>query len=132
MARRKISERELDRRCALWLESIRAFVRLATTVIKWGGFVIIVYLLGNTLKTFAGGETKANILINLITDFKMNEWMGIVLGGGGMIYGSTKNWQLKQTRKKHASHIKELELIVDNKRQSSRLTPYGETNEDDR
>jgi hypothetical protein len=58
--------------------------------------------------------------------------MGTWLGEAVLIYGGIRTRQLKRTRKEHADYIRELELLRDPKRQSSRLNPFGETNEDDK
>jgi hypothetical protein len=62
----------------------------------------------------------------------MNQWAGYVVGGGGLLYGGVRNKQLKNTRKEHAEHIKNLEQRLDPARQSSRLNKFGETHKDDR
>jgi hypothetical protein len=92
----------------------------------------MVYFLFDAVKTFSGETTVANILLKLVTDLKINQWFGYMVGGGGLLYGGMRNRQLKRTRKDHADHIRQLELLIDPKRQSSRLNPFGETHEDDK
>ncbi|MDR1250672.1 MAG: hypothetical protein LBK62_00740 [Treponema sp.] len=132
MAKRKPLEKELDRRCALIEEITRTVVRVLSTGIKWAALVGIAYLLFDAVKSFSGETTEANILIGLIADLKINQWLGYVVGGGGLLYGGIRTWQLKRTRKDHAGYIRKLELLNDPKRQSSRLDQFGEPNEDDR
>jgi hypothetical protein len=114
------------------VEIARLVVRVLSTGIKWVALVIMAYFLFDAVKSFSGETTVANVLVKLATDLKINQWLGYVVGGGGLIYGGVRTRQLKQTRKDHAEYIKELERLKDPKRQSSRLTPFGETNEDDR
>jgi hypothetical protein len=92
----------------------------------------MVYFLFDAVKDFSGETTVANVLIRLVADLKINQWIGYIVGGGGLIYGRARTRQLKRTRREHADYIRSLELLVDPKRQSSRLNPFGETNENDR
>jgi hypothetical protein len=132
MAKRKLSEKELDRRCALIVEITRNVVRLLSTGIKWLALFGMVYCFFDAVKTFSGETTAADILIRLVADLKINQWLGYLVGGGGLIYGGIRTRQLKKTRKEHADYIRKLELLRDPKRQSSRLNLFGETNEDDK
>jgi hypothetical protein len=132
MVKRKLSEKELDRRCVLTVEITRAVVRVLSTGIKWAALFGMVYCFFDAIKAFSGETTAANILIRLVADLKINQWLGYLLGGGGLIYGGIRTRQLKRTRKDHADYIRQLELLRDPKRQSSRLNPLGETNENDR
>jgi hypothetical protein len=84
------------------------------------------------IKAFAGKETNAYVLINLLTEMKIDKWIAYIFLGCGFVYGSVRNHQLKQTRKNLGEHISNVEKKIDPARQNSRLTKYGETNEDDR
>jgi hypothetical protein len=132
MAKGKLSEREMDYKLAKLGHVCKSVTRILTTAIKYGCVLGMGYFFFDAVKHFVGEETSANILVQLIADLKINQWLGYVVGGGGVIYGGVRTNQLKQTRKKHAEHIKQLELLIDPKRQSSRLNLFGDTHEDDR
>jgi hypothetical protein len=92
----------------------------------------MVYFFFDAVKAFSGETTIANVLVRLVADLKINQWLGYAVGGGGLLYGGVCTRQLKRTRKEHADYIRELELLRDPKRQSSRLNPFGETHDDDK
>lgn len=93
---------------------------------------LVFYCLFDAVKYFVGSETNANILISLIADIKVSQWIPIVFGLGGFAFGTIKHIQLKYTRKRHSEYIRKLEFKFDSARQNSRLNEYGETHEDDR
>jgi hypothetical protein len=132
MSRKKFTEKEMDYRYAMVDRICKTITRVISGVVKYGCVFGCVYFFSDAIKHFAGTNTEANVLMNIITNLKMNQWFGYVVGGGGLVYGGIRNKQLKNTRKEHAEYMKKLELTIDPRKQSSRLNLFGETNEDDR
>jgi hypothetical protein len=122
----------MDYRFAMVERVCKTITRVTTGILKFGCIFGCVYALSDSLKSFAGTNTSANILMEIITNLKMNQWFGLVAGGGGLLYGGIRNNQLKNTRREHAGYIKKLEQNIDSRRQSSRLNMFGETHEDDK
>jgi hypothetical protein len=102
------------------------------SIVRFGAICFCVFCLADAIKAFAGQETNATILMDIILSLRANHWIGFIFGGGGLIYGGIKNKQLKNTRKAMGDHISKVEKKIDSGRQKSRLNKYGETHEDDR
>lgn len=132
MAQRKYTIQEMNFKFAKTSLVWKNITTIFTGILKFGCIACCCYWLFDALKTFAGSETNANILIKLILEMKADKWIAYIFGGGCLIYGGIRNHQLKQTRKRHSEHIRALETRIDPKRQRSRLNEYGETHEDDR
>jgi hypothetical protein len=81
VAKRRLSEKELDRRCALIVEITRDVVRLLSTGIKWLALFGMVYCFFDAVKAFSGETMMANVLIGLVADLKINQWLGYLVGG---------------------------------------------------
>jgi hypothetical protein len=113
-------------------QSWRHVSKIFTNIIKFGCIGWIFYWFFDAVRSFAGLETNANILIKLVLGMKIDKWIAYIFGGGACAYGAIRNQQLKQTRKRHSEHIRDLEQRLDPDRQKSRLNKYGETHEDDR
>jgi len=132
MTKEKLTEQEMRYRYARSTLVWRNLTKTLGTILKFGLFGWVFYWFFDAIKLFAGEKTDANILINLIFDMKIDKWIAYIFGAGGMIYGGVRNYQTKQTRKKHSEYIRKLEEKLDSARQKSRLNEYGETHEDDK
>jgi hypothetical protein len=132
MAKHRLTDKEIDYKIILSGQVCKTITRISTALIKYGCIGVLGYFFFDSLKELAGKTTIASVLIKLVTDLKMNQWFGYVVGGGGLIYGAIRHRQTKKTRKNFDEHIKKLELMIDPDRQSSRLNSFGETNENDR
>ena len=132
MAQRKLTEQEMyynfNKTSLAW----RSISKIFSSITRFGAVCFCVYWFTDAIKAFAGNETDANILMDILFDLRANQWIGFIFGGGGLIYGAIRNKQLKNTRKTMGDHIRKLEKKFDPERESSRLNKYGETHEDDR
>ena len=132
MAQRRLTEQEMEynfaRATLIWKNLTRIFMNL----LRFGCISWCVYWFFDAVKIFAGEETNANVLINLVVGMKIDKLIAYLFGGGGLLYGGIRNYQIKQTRKNLSEHIRKLEKMHDKDRQKSRLNEYGETHEDDR
>jgi len=99
---------------------------------RYGCIAFCAYQFFAAVRLFAGKETDANIFLDIITNTRIDKWIGYVFGILGLIYGAIRNGQLKKTREAHSEHIRELEKRIDPERQKSRLNQYGETHDDDK
>ena len=132
MAQRKLTEQEMSYRFAQASLIWRNITKILGGFIRYGCIFLCAYYFFDAIKVFAGKDTNANVLLDLISNMKFDKWIGYVFGFGGLIYGAIRNMQLKKTRKSHSNHIRELEKIIDPERQKSRLNQYGETHDDDK
>jgi hypothetical protein len=78
--------------------------------------------------SLAGKQTFANIGISMLFDSRV---LGIIFGGGGILYGVAQRKLRQGTVKKFQPRIQQLEKLIDSKRSTSRLTAIGETNPED-
>jgi hypothetical protein len=92
----------------------------------------IVYLLGHAVETLAGKETEANIFVNLLGKLEISFVLSWIVGGAGLAYGLSQKKLRKSTVERLQKRIKELEADIDPTRTSSKLTPSGDTNPEDR
>jgi hypothetical protein len=132
MAQRKLTEQEMHYNFNRYSLAWRNVTKILGNIVRWGAICFCVYWFMDSIKAFAGKETDANILMDIILSLRANHWIGFVFGGGGLVYGGIRNKQLKNTRETMGDHIRKLEKEIDPNRQNSRLNKYGETHEDDR
>lgn len=132
MAKQKLTEREMNFEFAKTSLRWRNVTKMAGILIRSGLALGIGYFLFEAVKVFAGQETDANIVLDLILRMSFDKWIGVIFGFGGLILAAVKNKQLKNTRKAHSEHIRTLEKLIDSGRQRSRLNQYGETHDDDK
>lgn len=100
--------------------------------IRWGATCFIVWQMSLALQSFSGQATMADIAVKFLGDFKVSHALAAIFGSGGIAYGYKQNRLRKKTIARLESRIDELEKKLDPKRSSSRLTPTGQTNPEDR
>jgi len=132
VARHKLTELEMDFKLAQTSLIWRNIVKIFAGILRYGCIAFCAYHFFAAVRFFAGKETDANILLDIITSTRIDKWIGYVFGLLGLIYGAIRNGQLKRTRRAHSEHIRELEKRIDPERQKSRLNQYGETHDDDK
>lgn len=84
------------------------------------------------IKELAGQETMANIVVNFMTDIKVNQWLAYIVGGSGVGYGYVQRRSKNSTIARLGSRKEKLEQMIDPGRKSSKLTARGETRPEDR
>lgn len=109
----------------------RAFIVSSSSIIRWGALVFIAYFFYKSIASLSGLETKANIVLNFLSDIKVNQWLAYILGFGGLFYGIGQRKSRHKIIKKTSGHIEKLEKRLNSIRQSSLLNHDGTTNEAD-
>lgn len=109
---------------------IQSVTSIATTVIRVGGTVAIVFLLTLPFKYLAGENTNAIIQVFAKIDF-FTQWLGWGVGAGGVIYGQRQSKLRKRTLKSSGQHMAAMETKIDPFRTSSGLTSEGTTHPGD-
>jgi hypothetical protein len=125
----KVSQAENDLLKRGIVEEIGKTVRWAIVGISAFG---VAYLLGHAIEALAGKQTDANILVKMLGVFEVSMALSWMAGGAGVIYGRSQAKQKKTTVERLHKRIAELESVMDPGRTSSKLTPRGETNKEDR
>jgi len=131
MARHKLTVQEMEYEFARISLIWRSITKILGILIKYGCILGCIYFLFDSIKSFSGKESYANILLDIIFNMRFDKWLGYIFGFGGLLYGAIRHRQLKNTRKE-LSHFNEvLQKKIDPNRQNSRLNQYGETNDND-
>jgi hypothetical protein len=105
---------------------------LLNNLVRWGGVVLITRYIYLAIAALAGSRTFADISINFLGNLQISALLAWGGTAGAIIYG------LRQRKLKHDTiehlhrRIRELELRVDPRRSSSKLTERGETRPEDR
>ena len=114
---------------------VRAF-DLATLAIKWGLTALVLWwaisALRDVLIAFAGKDTNANVLIQLIGEVHADRWVAIAFGGAGLGYGYYERSLRRRNIKRLTDRNAELERRLNPSRSSSGLNPDGTTWREDR
>ena len=107
-------------------------VSVINTFIKYGSFTLVVRYLYLAVATLAGKETVSNIVLSLVTNLSMNQWMAYAMAGSGVAYGYSQRRLRMNTVERLQSRNEQLELAVDPNRTSSLLRSNGETRPEDK
>lgn len=91
-----------------------------------GVFLIIAFK--DSIHDLAGKDTITNIRIDIPF---LKDIVSLVVGGGGIVYGSLQKKFRKDDTERHCNRIKELEQQADKNRTGSNLTSRGDTNPKD-
>ena len=109
----------------------QGFISVLNNLIKWGALVVIAWLMSETIGTLAGKTTIAEIGIGFLADVRISEAVAWIFGVSGTAYGLGQ----RKLRRKGIARLEERatrnEKKIDPGRSSSRLTPTGETREED-
>jgi len=133
MAKRKtVAELQAEVELLKREKAARGWVEVVNNVVKWGGLVLIARYGYLTIDSLAGGRTMADIGIQLFTDIRISSALAWVLAGSGIYYGHRQRKLRGDVVERLQRRIRELEERLDPNRSSSRLTPRGETNPEDR
>lgn len=130
MAKKRTRE-EIEAGTTKFTEVVRAISKVINQGILWVGIVFCVYFIANGLAAYAGKTSSANMFFSVITDLRANEWFGLLFGGGGVGYGLLQRNAKKKVIREKSERINLLERQIDTGKQTSALTPEGESNRDD-
>lgn len=124
-----LSAQDLEfRRTALFTG---AFVSVFNNLVKWAGLCGLGFISYLAIKEMAGQETMANIVVNFMTDIKVNQWLAYIVGGCGAGYGVAQRRTKNSTIARLSGRKEKLEQMIDPGRKSSKLTARGETRPED-
>ncbi len=84
------------------------------------------------MMAFAGKQSNANMMFGFLADIELVFAASILLSGVSVGLYLRERTQHRQTRKRLAARITDLELVLDPTRTSSQLTEEGLTREEDR
>lgn len=105
---------------------------VANSAVRWGGAVGITYFAYKAVESLAGRETGASLLVELVSDFKLNIVFPWLVAIGGAVFGLLQRYLRRTTIQRLHRRIHELEELVDPGRSSSNLTSTGDTHPEDR
>lgn len=105
--------------------NINTFIRSA----MWVGIAYFAYL---SIGALAGQSTSANIIVQLLSDIRVETLFSYAFGVSGIVYGLRERKLRQRTIEHLQPRARVLEGILDERRSSSRLTLSGETNPADR
>jgi hypothetical protein len=113
VARHRLTEQEMDFKLAQTSLIWRNIARITGEVLRYGCIAFLAYQLFATVRSFAGKETNANILLDIITNMRIDKWIGYVFGVLGLIIGAIRNGQLKKTKRELSEYIRGMEKKID-------------------
>lgn len=132
MARKKTTaELRAENRALKRFHATQGFVSVFNNLIKWGALVAIAWLMADTVRSLSGKTTIAEIGIGFLANVKISDAVAWIFGVSGTAYGLGQ----RNLKRKGIARLEERatrnEKKIDPNRSSSRLTPTGETREED-
>lgn len=100
-------------------------------LIRWGALVLSFRYMYLTVEALAGRVTLAQVGISFLGNLTLSQSLAYIFGSGGVIYGYGEHKLRQRTIRRLGPKRKELEVSIDPKRTSSKLTDKGETNPED-
>jgi len=112
-------------RSAKW----EAGLSFGKTAVRTLGWVAVAYCFQESVSSLAGKSTSA--IISTIFSFQADRWIAYSVAALASIGYVVERRSKTKTVKQLGSHIKELELLIDPDRSSSRLLSTGEASKED-
>jgi hypothetical protein len=110
------------------LEILSDAVHLA---IPWGSAGVIAYFIYASVGKLAGQTTLAQIGMSFMGNLHVSTAVAYIFGGSGVAYGYRQRALRHKKIADLTAHTQSLEMLVDSKRTSSKLTPQGTTRPED-
>ena len=126
------NENEIEDKLLLKANIAEGIFSVLNNLIKYGCLVFLFRYGYLSIQALAGQETNSKIILQLLSDLKINQYLSYVIGGGGFAYGYAQRRLKKQTIIKLHDRIEKLEKGLDPKRSSSMLTTDGDTRPEDK
>ena len=105
---------------------------LGGKLITVGGWVLIAFFVKESIEVLAGKETSANFAVSIPLSPRIACVAAAFFGLGGIVFGLVR-WLLAKLQIEHLSEYKRMyQSERDPNRTSSKLTPRGETREEDK
>lgn len=122
----EVSEAELDRRHHRSLARYEAGTKIATVLCVCGCIVGVAYFgVYLQVKASRGEETTVTVIVNWLSEFKMNVALAWGVGGFGALYGTAMHRKMIRERAAKDARIRKLEERLDAGVSSSKLDPAG-------
>jgi hypothetical protein len=102
------------------------------TFLKYGSLVAISAIFASALKILSGKQTLLNVTMLLVAHLKLSEKISYALGLAGILYGYRQRRLRRIVIENMSEHQRRLELSLDPRRTSSKITSKGTTRPDDR
>ena len=129
MARRKTAA-ELE--STLAMHRVRVWGLVASNAVRWISLVLIAFFAYRAIAALSGETTRANVGVRFFTDIRVSTALALGAGIGGIGYGLRQRKLRRDNIGRMARHSSALEKALDPRRSSSKLTPRGDTNPEDR
>lgn len=127
MAKKTNAELAAENRLLRSARRSEGITSVINNVIKWSGLGFIFWCGTGAISSLSGTTTRSDIVLKLVTDLNANQWLCLILGGGGMGYGLSQRKVRKETVARVHARNEKLEQQIDPRRSTSSLTPDGET-----
>ena len=108
-----------------------SITEILVTLIKSIAVVVCFYFFTSALNNLSGKTTTANIVVDFLGSVSISDFVGIVFGAGGVIYGMIERRQRQKMIDRLHGRVKKMEQQIDPKRSSSNITTFGDTHPDD-
>ena len=132
MGQKSRAELQAEIRTLKGVKMTEGLVSVANNVIQWAGIVAVSYFIYRGVEALAGQRTLADISVSFLGSWEISTVLAWTLATGGIIYGRKQRNLRRDTVQRLQGRIKELELNIDSRRSSSKLTERGETRPEDR
>jgi len=99
--------------------------------IKYGSFLLAIYMITDAAKAFAGKTSVADLALRVLADIKAPQWVAYALGLGGVGWGWNERRLRHRTVARMARNKEEAEKRLDPGRTSSNLTAEGKSRPED-
>lgn len=114
---------------ATWANAITV---IFTNAIKYGSFVGVSYFLYLSVVALAGKTTMANVVLNLLTQAKIDQKVSWGVTLLAVAYGIGQRRLRKRKVAELAGRVIMLETSIDPRRTSSHILPSGQTRREDK
>lgn len=125
MPKERLSSEEYDFRGMRWVTGIRAISTSFKYLCKAAAIVLCFRYVYLGVVSLAGVNTHADLAIKILTDIKIDQWIGAAFGLAGVSYGGFQKKFRKNEVARLAKRNGELENIINPDRESSGLTELG-------
>lgn len=129
---KSLKEKEQDLKFRRYSKALESLTSLGSMLIRYGAVVSCFYFIYRTASVLSGKTTFADIGVKMFGSLSITSTVGYALGAAGTIYGVSERKLRRDKTEYLQDRIQKLEKQLDPKRTSSRLTPRGTTNPQDR
>jgi hypothetical protein len=129
---KSLKEKDQDLNFRRYSKALESLTSLGSMLIRYGSVVCCFYFMYRTASVLAGRTTVADIGLKMLGSLSITSAVGYALGTAGTIYGLRERKLRRDKTEYLQDRVQKYEKRLDPKRTSSRLTPRGTTNPQDR